>query len=84
MPIIKSAKKKMRKDIKKTKINEKYMEEYKKVLKQMKTIVDKTKLKVLVQKAYSIIDKAAKKKTIHKNKANRIKAQVAKLIKLKK
>lgn len=84
MPIIKSAKKKMRKDIKKTKINQFYINSYKKLIKQIKTITDKSKLKNLMNKTYSLIDKAAKKKIIHKNKAGRVKAQIAKLVKSKK
>lgn len=84
MPIIKSAKKKMRKDIKKTKINQFYINSYKKLIKQIKTITDKSKLKNLMNKTYSLIDKAAKKKIIHKNKASRVKAQIAKLVKSKK
>ncbi len=84
MPIIKSAKKKMRKDIKRTASNKKYMESFGKIIKQIKSIKDKTKLKSLMQKAYSIVDKAAKKKTIHKNKAKRIKSQIAKLTAAKK
>lgn len=47
----------------------------------VKSIQKSTKGKAadLVKKAYSAIDKAAKKNIIHKNKASRLKSKVSKL-----
>lgn len=69
MPVLKSAKKKLRRDIKKTKLNNLYRKRYKKALKKD------------INVAYSEIDKALKKRIIHKNKAARLKSRVAKRIK---
>lgn len=73
MPIIKSAKKKLRKDINKTKRNNTYKEAYKKSIHKAK----KEKDKKLLQEVFSRIDKAAKKGVIHKNKANRLKSRIS-------
>jgi small subunit ribosomal protein S20 len=78
MPIIKSAKKKMRQDVKKAQGNKKYKVELKKIVKKI-TAGKSTKLESDVKKAYSAIDKAAKKNVIHKNKASRLKSRVSKL-----
>lgn len=77
MPIIKSAKKKMRKDVKKREVNK--VHEHK-LLKSIKAVFKGkgTGKKDLVSKAQSAIDKAAKKNIIHKNKARRLKARVSK------
>ena len=76
MPIIKSAKKAMRQTIKRTALNS-----------TKKTILTKA-IKKFTQakenrdsaKIYSLIDKAVKRKIIHKNKAGRIKSRLAKLL----
>lgn len=50
---------------------------------ECRTIVKKTrnsKLQTDLDKTYSVVDKAAKSKRIHKNKANRIKSRTAKAI----
>ena len=78
MPILKSAKKKMRKDKKRTIKNEKLVKAYQDIFKKIKK--GKGDLKKLIQDFYSKVDKVAKKKVIHKNKANRLKAQINKLI----
>lgn len=80
MPIIKSAKKKLRKDKKKTVINIKYERDYKKQIKKLKK---KGADKKSVSMAFSMIDKTAKKGIIHKNKAKRLKSHAAKLLKNK-
>ena len=80
MPIIKSAKKKLRKDKKKTVINIKYERDYKKQIKKLKK---KGGDKKSVSMAFSMIDKTAKKGIIHKNKAKRLKSHAAKLLKNK-
>ncbi len=80
MPIIKSAKKKLRQDVKRTKRNTVYEKEYKKAIKDVKNSKKKENLISSVKKAYSKIDKAYKKKVIHKNKAARLKSLVAKFL----
>jgi small subunit ribosomal protein S20 len=72
MPIIRSAKKKVRQDKTKTQINKKIIESYKKAVKTAK----KSPTKKNIQKAYSELDKAVKKNVIHKNKAARLKSSV--------
>ncbi|NMB84492.1 30S ribosomal protein S20 [Candidatus Roizmanbacteria bacterium] len=79
MPIIKSAKKKLRQDVKRTKVNRRYETAYKKAMKEMKN-AKKSSVLDMIKKVYSLIDKAKKKKVIHKNKAARLKAQAAKLL----
>lgn len=77
MPNIRSAKKKVRKDKKRTTQNAIYL---KTVQSLVKSIQKSTKGKYnLVKKAYAAIDKAAKKKILHKNKAARLKSKVSKL-----
>lgn len=75
MPILKNAIKKMRQDAKKTSVN----------------LANKTRLKTTIAKArksttstnlsaaFSLLDRASKKGLIHKNKASRAKARLAKL-----
>ncbi len=74
MPNIKSAKKKLRQDAKKTKNNATYKKTLKKTLKNMGKMKSKD-----LSSAHSVIDKAAKKGAIHKNKAARLKSKVSKL-----
>lgn len=80
MPIIKSAVKKVRKDKKRTVRNTKVVASYKNTMKKMKKGGES---KSLIAKFYSQVDKAVKGKTIHKNKAKRLKSQAAKLSKKK-
>ena len=81
MPIIKSAKKKMRQDEKRKKHNLTYQNAYKKAIRQLKLAKTAEKIGQIVNQAYSKIDKAVKKKIIHKRKAARLKAAVAKFLK---
>ncbi len=80
MPVIKSAIKKMRKDKKRSKANLVYLNSIKKIFNQIKKAVAKgTKdISELIKKYYSVVDKAAKRKIIHKNKANRLKSKIKK------
>ena len=78
MPIIKSAKKKMRQDKRRRKINLRYDLLMTKAIAKVKKAKDKTGLKKLVSLAYAAIDKAVKKKLIHKNKAAHLKSMVSK------
>ena len=77
MPNIKSAKKKLKQDRVRAKRNLKYDHLIEKAIKEVKKKKEHGSLK----KVYSIIDKAAKKKIIHKNKAARLKSRISKLAK---
>lgn len=81
MPNIKSAKKKMRQDVKKTAQNDVYKKSVKDITKTLSKTTAGKKAVEIVKKAYSLIDKAAKKNIIHKNKAARLKSKVSKLTK---
>ncbi len=70
MPIIKSAKKKLRQDKKRSELNNSYRNRFKKAVKEFQA---KPSVKALSE-AFSLIDKAAKKNIIHKNKASRLKS----------
>lgn len=76
MPITKSAKKKVRQDKKRTIKNLKYIKAYKETLKKIKK--GGSNIKDLIKKYYSQIDKAVKRKIIHKNKGSRLKSKVKK------
>lgn len=80
MPVIKSAKKKLKQDIKRTLQNKKYEVAYKKIIDKVKKHKKGGKTDELLKKAYQAIDKAAKKNVIHKNKASRLKGMVARLL----
>lgn len=76
MPVIHSAKKKMRQDRVRTRVNKEKKDNLKKTLK-------KTRLKPTLEninKTQSVIDKMAKAHLIHKNKAARLKSQIARLL----
>lgn len=79
MANIKSAKKKIRKDKKRTQRNKLYLTKIKNFFRRIKKEKNSKEGKELIDKSYSIIDKAAKENIIHKNKAKRLKSQVAKL-----
>jgi small subunit ribosomal protein S20 len=76
MPIIQSAKKKLRQDIKRTAQNSRTKRNLKETVKTAKKNPD-TKT---ISEAYSEIDTAVKKKVIHKNKAARLKSQLVKRV----
>jgi len=80
MPNIKSAQKKLRQDRKRTQRNNLYYGAIKKTLHSIKKSVGKKDGSAELKKAYSIIDKAAKRKVIHKRKAARLKSRVSKLL----
>jgi small subunit ribosomal protein S20 len=75
MPNIKSAKKKMRQDKKRQEVNSAYKSRYKKAVKKYVSKPTKEQLKETV----SLVDRAAKKGVIHKNKASRLKARLSKV-----
>ncbi|MDP3988204.1 MAG: 30S ribosomal protein S20 [Candidatus Levybacteria bacterium] len=77
MPVIKSAKKKLRKDIKRTKENKKLSILLKSLLKKAR----KSPSEKTIREVFRIADKAAKKHIIHKNKAARLKSSISKALK---
>ncbi len=76
MPIIKSAKKKMRKDAKRTAHNKTIESALKGLVKQTR----KTPSKETLAKVSSALDKAVKVNLIHANKAGRLKSRLSKLV----
>lgn len=84
MPIIKSAIKKARQDIKARKRNQAVRLSFRDAVKDVKKLAsagDPKKTGEALKKAYSEIDKAAKRKVLHKNAANRRKSRLAAFIK---
>jgi small subunit ribosomal protein S20 len=81
MPIIKSAKKRLRQDKKRKALNKTYENAYKQAVKAIKK--GGKDIKQLLKDAYSKLDKAAKKGVIDKSKAKRIKSRISKLGKTK-
>ena len=76
MPITKSVKKALRRSKRRAKINQKTKNAVKKAIRRFKKKPGPENLK----KVYSEIDKAAKKRIFHKNKARRLKSSLAKLL----
>ena len=76
MPIIKSAKKKLRQDKKRQKRNRSTKDFLKEVLKQARADASVENIRLAVKAT----DKAVKKYIIHKNKGARIKSALAKLV----
>src|SRR5687767_12706500 len=75
MPLLKHAKKKLRQERKRELHNQSLTTAFKNLLKTAK----KTQTAESVSKAFSAVDKAAKKNLIHKNKAAHIKSGLAKM-----
>ena len=85
MPIIRSAKKALRGSLRKKDMNERVTKNMKENVKAVEKAVreKKTDVKALVDKAYSAIDKAAKKGVIKKNTAARKKSRMSRITKAK-
>ena len=84
MPIIKSAKKAPRQNVRRRKQNIKRKADLKSVIKQYKKLVasgDKTEAQKYLSQVYKKLDKSAKVNVIKKNKAARLKSRLSKLIK---
>lgn len=75
MPVIKSAIKKLRKDRIRKERNDEFRKNLDKAIKKASKLTSVTKLTA----AISLLDKAAKKNVIHKNKASRLKSRLVKL-----
>lgn len=71
----------MRKDAVRKKANKVYETAYKKLMEQVTKAKKSKNSADLLKKAYQAIAKAAKRGIIHKNKANRLKSQVARKLK---
>ncbi|PIV32024.1 30S ribosomal protein S20 [Candidatus Wolfebacteria bacterium CG02_land_8_20_14_3_00_37_12] len=81
MPIIKSAKKALRQNIRRRKTNVKRKTELKSVIKQFKKLViegKKEEAQKYLPQVYKKLDKSAKINLIKKNKASRIKSRLSK------
>ncbi len=77
MPVTYTAKRALRGSARKALVNKKIITSLEVAVRQAK----KTKTVATIKKALSLADRAAKKHTIHKNKAARIKSMLAKLAK---
>lgn len=75
MPVIKSAIKKLRKDRKREKTNDTFRANVKSAISKAK----KDKKAESVREAIVLVDKAAKKNILHKNKASRMKSALTKI-----
>lgn len=75
MPVTVSAKKALRRDQRRAVINKRIRRRLKQVLKQAR----ENPTNKLLSQAVSILDRAAKKRVIHPNKAARLKSRLAKL-----
>lgn len=84
MPIIKSAEKALRQNIRRRKLNLKRKADLKSVIKDYKKLVvagKKEEAKKYLSQVYKKLDKSAKVNLIKKNKASRLKARLSKLVK---
>lgn len=77
MPILKSAAKKLKQDLKRAKVNRRYRQKYRLAI---KTARIKPTVKTL-QAASQALDRAAKVRVIHPNKAGRLKSRLSRLLK---
>jgi small subunit ribosomal protein S20 len=75
MPVTYSSKRALRKSLRKAEVNRRVRNQMKSVIKDAKS----SKNVEALPKAYQAIDRAAKTHIIHKNKAARLKSQLAKL-----
>lgn len=84
VPNIKSAKKAMRRSAREKVKNTKKKEELKATIKEYKKLVaggKKDEAQKFLSTVYKKLDKTAKKNVIKKNKANRLKSRLSKLVK---
>lgn len=76
MPLLASAIKKLKQDKKRTKVNQVYRKNFRLAVKNMRLLKSQKAFRLAV----SALDKAAKKRVIHKNKASRLKSRLVRLI----
>lgn len=79
MPIIASAKKKMRQDVKRTRTNMRVREIIRSAIKAMRLEPTEKHLR----EVFKVLDISAKKNILHKNKAARLKSTLSKLLQSK-
>ncbi len=75
MPVIDSSRKALRRDRRRTEINKPIRSRMKRLIREAQSEPNKENLSL----AHSAIDRAAKKKVIHKNAASRLKSGLAKV-----
>jgi small subunit ribosomal protein S20 len=83
MPITRSAKKALRQSLRRRTRNLKRKEAYKNAAKNLKKLTAAGKVddaRKLLPQLYKVLDKAAKTRVIHQNKAGRLKSRLTKLI----
>ncbi len=83
MPNVKSAIKRVEISKKKTAINKSARAEMHTYIKKLKTLINEKKIKdaeQLLIKVFSVLDNSSQDSVIHKNKANRIKSHLSKLL----
>lgn len=86
MPIIKSAKKRLRQNVKRKKNNRVYKKKTKDIIKNVKYLIAENKTEQandLLSKIYKVLDKSAKTGVIKKNTASRRKSKITKMINTK-
>lgn len=86
MPITSSAKKALRQNKRRRAMNLTRQDAYKSAVKEYRALVNSKKFEeaaTALKKAFKNLDKAAKGKTIKKNKASRLKSRLAKMVKAK-
>ncbi len=76
MPVTEQAKRALRKDRRRTRINAKWRKAYKEAVKNMRQNPSKENL----EKAQSVLDRSARRNVIHPNKAARLKSRLATLL----
>lgn len=83
MPIIKSAKKRVKTTKKKTEINKKWKDKLKNSIKEFENLIEEGKVEEAreqLKETKSIIDKSTKKNIIHRNNAARKKSKLTKML----
>ena len=80
MPVTKTAKRALRSSKRKESLNKIRMSKLEISIKSAK----KPRLRKTLKRLFPLVDRASKEKTIHKNKASRIKSQLSKLYSLSK
>lgn len=81
MPIIQSAKKKLRKDRKRELVNQQTKFKLKALIKNVRRdVADTKKVKAELSSLFSVLDKATKTHLIHANRASRLKSRLSRLV----
>jgi len=81
MPDHKSCEKRLRSDKKKRERNHYVKKSISTIIKKIKKSTDKAEMDTLLIQAHSLIDKAVKKRVLHRNNADRKKSRLSKFVK---